>query len=192
MKRLIPVLLCAALAAPAAAETFEIDPNHSSVGFRVRHLVGKVRGAFDKFSGTVDYQEGKPASWKANASIETASINTANSKRDEHLRSGDFFDVEKCPKMGFASTKVTQGKDGKLKLLGDLTLHCVTKPVALDLEIGGAVNDPWGNRRLGASATGKVNRKDFGMTWNVAVEAGGVLVGKKVDIEIEVEAHKVS
>ena len=188
MKELIPLLLCAALAAPAAAETFEIDPAHSSVSFRIRHLVGKVRGHFDKFSGTIDYEEGKPAASKVNASIDPASIDTANSMRDKHLRSGDFFDVEKCPKMEFASKKATQDKDGKGKLLGELTMHCVTKPVELDVELNGLGPGPKGELHLGATATGKIDRKEFGINWNKALDKGGLMLGDEVQIEIEIEA----
>ena len=187
-KKLLPVLLAATLAAPAAAETFEIDPVHSSVGFRIKHLVGKVRGHFDRFDGSIDYRQGKPSVSSAKASIEAASINTAIAKRDEHLRSPDFFDVQKCPKLTFASTKVAEGKDGKLKLSGDLTMHCVTKPVTLDLEVTDPQDDPWGNRRLGATATGTLDRKDFGINWNKTLDKGGLMIGDEVAIEIEIEA----
>ncbi|MBI3553422.1 MAG: YceI family protein [Elusimicrobia bacterium] len=170
----------------ASAETFQIDPAHSSVSFRVRHLVSKVTGRFNKFEGNFDYEKGKPGAWKTSANIDPASINTDVPKRDDHLRSPDFFDVAKCPEMAFKSTKVDGVKGDKAKLHGDLTLHCVTKPVVLDLELAGTVNSPMG-LRAGATATGKVNRKDFGIVWNKTLDSGGLMLGDDVEITIEVE-----
>ena len=187
MKTLVLVFALIGAAAPASAKTYEIDPAHSSVSFKIRHLVGRVRGRFEKFSGTVDYEKGKPAAWKAQADIETASIDTSVSKRDDHLRNPDFFDAEKCPKISFKSRKVGDVKGGSAKLYGELTMHCVTKPVILDFQISGETKDPWGNLRLGASATGTLHRKDWGLTWNKALEAGGVLVGDDVELELDIE-----
>lgn len=183
----LSILVALALAAPVRAATYEIDAGHSSVGFRIKHLVGKVSGRFQKFEGTFDYVPGKPGAWKATASIDAASIDTSNPKRDEHLRGADFFDAEKCPKLRFASKSATVGKGGKGKLTGDLTLHCATKPVTLDLEVNGPAPDPWGNERAGATATGKLNRKDFGMTWNKTLDKGGLMIGDEVEIQIEIE-----
>lgn len=189
MKRsLLLTAVLALVAAPLAAETFQIDLNHSKVMFRVRHMmVAKVSGRFNKFSGTFDYTEGKPGSWKTRALIEAASIDTGIEKRDGHLRTPDFFDVEKYPTLEFKSVKVTDAKGDKAKLHGELTLHGVTKPVVLDLEIGGVIKDPREGLRAGAAATGKISRKDFGLTWNQILEAGGVAVGDEVEITLEIE-----
>lgn len=170
------------------AEVYVIDASHSQVGFRVRHLVGKVPGRFTSFSGTVDYVPGKPKSWKVDATIDPASINTDNVKRDGHLKNADFFDVEKFPTMTFKSTKVTDVKGDSAKLHGDLTMHGVTKPVVLDLEVGGTTKDPWGNTRAGFSATGTIDRKDFGIVWNKALDTGGVMLGDDVAITLDIEA----
>ena len=180
-------VLAAVLASPAAAETFNIDGAHSSVSFRVRHLVSKVVGRFDKFEGTFDYEEGKPKAWKTSAKIDAASINTANEGRDKHLRSADFFDTDKCPSLEFVSKKVTAVKGNKARLQGDLTMHCVTKPVTLDLELGGTIAGPGGATKAGATATGKINRKDFGIVFNKALDNGGLMLGEDVEITIEIE-----
>jgi len=172
----------------AFADTYTIDPAHSSVGFKVQHLmVSKVYGKFDKFAGTFDYDPKNTKIWKASATIEAASINTGIEKRDAHLRGADFLDADKFPTLEFRSTGVLGAKGGSKKLKGDLTIHGVTKPVTLDLEVGGVAKDPWGGTRAGFTATGKINRKDFGLTWNKALETGGVLVGEEVYITIEVE-----
>ncbi len=175
-------------AGAAAAATYDIDQSHSSVGFRVRHLtVANVRGYFEQFSGAFDYDPAASDAWKVEATIQTASINTKDAKRDEHLRSADFFEVESFPTMTFRSTAVEQGRDGKHLLKGDLTIRDVTKPVVLELEFNGEVNDPWGNKRVGFTATGRINRKDFGLTWSRALETGGLVVGDDVDMTIEIE-----
>ena len=188
MKMILAVVALLSLSSALRAETYEIDPQHSSVGFRVKHLVGKVPGRFTKFSGTVSYEAGKPESWKTEAKIEAASINTDNENRDKHLNSPDFFDTAKCPDITFKSTKVSDIKGDTAKLAGDLTMHCVTKPVVLDLEIGGATKDPWGNAKAGFTATGMIHRKDWGIVWNKSLDAGGVLLGEDVAITLEVEA----
>lgn len=189
MRKFLALAAVLFIAAPAVrAETYEIDASHSQVGFRIRHLVGKVPGRFTSFSGTVEYASGKPKTWKVDATIDPASINTDNEKRDGHLKSADFFDVEKFPTMTFKSTKVTNVKGDAAKLHGDLTMHGVTKPVVLDLEIGGTTKDPWGNTRTGFSAAGTINRKDFGIVWNKALDAGGVMLGDDVAITLDIEA----
>ena len=170
------------------AEIYEIDSVHSSVGFRVKHLVGKVPGRFTKFVGTISYEPGKPETWQAEAKIDANSVNTDNEKRDGHLKAPDFFDTAKCPEIVFKSTKVVAVKDGAAKLHGDLTMHCVTKPVVLDLEIGGAAKDPWGNARAGFSATGTLNRKDFGIIWNKTLDSGGLMLGEEISISLDIEA----
>lgn len=180
------VLVSTAL--PSLAETYTIDPQHSQAGFSIRHMMlSNVRGAFSKVSGTVEYDPAKPAASKVNATIEMSSVDTHDAKRDEHLRSADFFDVEKYPTMTFKSTKVTpRGKEG-LTVTGDLTLHGVTKQVVLNVEGPTAeLKDPKGAKR-GASATTKIHRKDFGITYNKQLDNGGVALGEDVDVTLDVE-----
>lgn len=184
MRTLLAALL-AVSAVPASAATYSIDPVHSLVGFRIRHLVSKTSGRFTKYSGTINYTEGKPETWSVDAKIDPASINTDNEKRDGHLRSADFFDVEKCPDMAFKSTKVAKGEDGRWMLHGDLTMHCVTKPVVLDLEVGGVAGP-----KAGFSARTKINRKDFGIVWNRALDKGGAMLGDDVEISLDIEADE--
>lgn len=167
------------------------DPVHSSVGFTVRHLVvSKVRGKFTRWTGTILMDENDLTRAQVDVSIEPASVDTGVEQRDNHLRSADFFDVEKYPAMSFKSTRVEKAQDGSLRLHGNLTMHGVTLPVALDVEYAGTQKDPWGGLRAGFSARGSLNRKDFGLTYNQILETGGLAVGEKVDIDIEVEAVK--
>jgi len=195
MKKLIRIIaLIAALSIPAfaSAATWNIDPEHSHVGFKVRHLmVSNVKGNFEKFSGTVEVNDKDITKSKAEVTIDTNSINTGVQKRDDHLRSADFFDVAKFPTMTFVSKKVAKAGQDKLKVTGDLTLHGVTREVVLDVDGPSKESkDPWGNTRSGASASTKINRKDFGLTWNKALETGGVVVGDEVTISLEVEMIK--
>jgi polyisoprenoid-binding protein YceI len=171
----------------AGAVTYRIDPEHSAVAFHIHHLIGKVTGHFDRFQGTVDYEAGRPAAWKTSATIEAASINTQSAKRDTHLRSEDFFDVEKYPTIAFQSTGVTDVQGSHAKLHGKLTMHGVTKPVVLDLEVGGVAKDPWGGTHAAFTATAKLDRRDYGVEWNQAVEGGGVLIGNEVELELDIE-----
>ena len=187
MKRLLLLSGLLLVAASAGATTYELDPDHSSVEFKIRHLVGKVRGRFEKFSGTFDYDAKAPSAASASAAIDAASINTNVEARDKHLRSVDFFDVEKCPELSFKSTKAELSGGGKGKLSGDLTIHCVTKPVVLDIEVSSEGKDPWGNIRIAVTATAKLDRKDFGLTWNKALEVGSLLVGDDVEVTLELE-----
>ncbi|MFI5348735.1 MAG: YceI family protein [Elusimicrobiota bacterium] len=183
------LLFIMAGALPSAAETFQLDPVHSSIEFRIaHHVVGKVRGRFDKFSGSFDYIPGKPELWKASATIDAASINTGNETRDEDLRSAKFFDVKRCPTLQFVSDNASDVAGDKSKLHGRLTIHCVTRPVILDVEFGGTLNNPEGKLSAGASATTKINRKDFGMTFSKKLDAGGLMVGEEVEIYLELEA----
>jgi polyisoprenoid-binding protein YceI len=181
----------AALAAPslARASAFDIDTAHSAASFSVRHLmVSNVRGDFGKVTGTVDW-DGKAGS--VEATIDVSSINTRDEKRDGHLKSPDFFDVAKFPTITFKSTKIAADGKGKLKITGDLTIHGVTKSVVLNVEGPTAESkDPWGNTKIGAAATTKINRKDFGLGWNKALETGGVVVGDEVSITIDLELNK--
>jgi polyisoprenoid-binding protein YceI len=169
--------------------TYQIDPAHSSAQFSIRHMmISNVRGEFTKVSGTVTYDAANPANSKADARIEISSINTREPQRDAHLKSADFFDAGKFPLLTFQSKEVS-GHDGTWKLKGDLTIHGVTREVSLDVEgPTPETKDPYGNVRIGATATGKLNRKDFGLTWNGALEAGGVLVGDEVKLTIDIEA----
>jgi len=166
---------------------WNIDGSHSTAEFSVRHLmITNVKGRFGTLSGTVDYDPEKPEASQIDVTIDATSIDTRDEKRDAHLRSPDFFDVEKFPSLTFKSTSVKKTDDG-FAATGDLTIHGVTKPVTLEVEGPSDQNkDPWGNTRIGASATAKINRKDFGLNWNAALEAGGVLVGEQVKISIEV------
>lgn len=192
MRHLLAAAFIAVAASVVHADTYEIDGSHSEVGFKVKHLVGRVPGRFKKFSATIEYTPGKPESWKVDAKIDPASIDTANEKRDGHLRSADFFDVEKFPEMSFKSTKVTDVKGDAAKLTGDLTMHGVTKSVTLDLEIGGTTKDPWGNAKAGFAAKGKINRKDFGIVWNKTLDTGGLMLGEDIDVSLEIEAQAVA
>lgn len=180
-----------ALAVPggARATTYAVDPAHTSVNFRVKHLFTYVDGRFSTFDGTIEFDPDAPEKTSVSGTIDVASIDTNVEKRDNHLRSADFFDVEKHPKMTFRSTKVTDvdTKAGTAKLHGNLTIKDVTKPVVLDAQFLGAATDPWGNKKAGFSGTTTINRKEFGLGWNQALEAGGVLVGEEVQIRIDVE-----
>lgn len=160
---------------------FEVDIEHSNVGFKIKHLmISNVKGHFSKFSGTYDLDNGVLKS--LNGTIETASIDTGIEKRDNHLRSADFFEVEKYPQITF---KMTSFKEEEVT--GDLTIHGVTKSVTLEAEVSGAVKDPWGNMRSGISLEGEIKRSDFGLKWNEVLEAGGVVVGDEVKLSIELE-----
>ena len=169
--------------------TYQIDSSHSSAQFSVRHMmISNVRGEFTKVSGTVTYDPANPAGATIDASIEVSSISTRDAQRDGHLKSPDFFDAEKFPLVTFHGKEVA-ASDGELEVKGDLTIHGVTRETVLHVEGPTPEHkDPWGNARIGATATAKLNRKDFGLTWNAALEAGGVLVGEEVKITIDIEA----
>lgn len=173
------------------AEEYVIDSSHSSVGFKIKHLaISNVRGGFTEFEGKYFFDPKDVASAKAQAVIRVASIDTANAKRDDHLRNPDFFDVAKFAEIKFVSTKVTPIKEGEFRVLGDLTMRGITRPVELTVSYKGAVKDPWGKERTGFAATGMLNRKDFGLTWSKALETGGLVVADEVEIAIEVEGIK--
>lgn len=177
--------------APAAAlaEVYKIDPNHSQVGFQIRHLVSRVPGRFDKFSGEITYDPANIAASKVTAEIDAATINTANENRDKHLKSPDFFDVEKNPKITFASTSVSAAGKDHFTVAGNLTIHGVTKPATLDVQALGSMANPMGpGQRAGFSAKTTLNRKDFGIVWNKSLDAGGALLGDDVDVTLLVEA----
>ena len=160
---------------------YQVDASHSDVSFKIRHLmISNVKGNFNEFSGTFDLEKGQLSS--LNGTIKTASIDTGNAKRDDHLRNADFFDAKKYPSITF---KLLEHK-GDI-VIGELTIKGVTKKVELEIEMGGEVDDPWGKHRAGFSLSGKINRKDFGLTWNKVLEAGGVAVGDKVKLSLELE-----
>lgn len=187
-KFVFAVIMGGLIATPAArAATYTVDTDHTTVTFKIRHLFSNVQGYFRKFDGTIEYEAGKPEQWKTSGTIDAASIDTNVPQRDKHLRSADFFDVEKYPLIEFQSTGVKEASDASAKLLGNLRMHGVEKPVELDVEIHGTGKDPWGNVRAGFTAVTKINRKDFGLTWNQALETGQLLVGEEVTITIEAE-----
>lgn len=187
MKKLTIVSLFL-IASPVLASHYEIDSDHSSVAFKIRHMFSKTIGHFKKFKGQIEYSPDKNKTWSTNVEIEATSLDTDQKKRDEHLRSAEFFDVKKFPKLVFVSKEVSDVDGNNFKLKGDLTIHGITKPVVLSVETGGEGTDPWGNKRRGFTATTKINRKDFGLTWNKALETGGFLIGEDVEINIEIEA----
>lgn len=172
-----------------ATGTYAIDASHTRIGFVARHaMVTKVRGSFNEFEGQGYFDAEDPANSKVELTIQAASIDTRNADRDAHLKSNDFFDMENHPTITFVSTGVEPKGEGEYALTGDLTIKGVTKPVTIDLEFTGAAVDPFGNHRIGFEGTTTVNRKDWGVNWNAALEAGGVLVSEKVTLEIEVSA----
>ncbi len=175
------------LSGAVQATTYDIDTAHSQIGFGIRHMVSKTKGSFNDYTGTINFDAQKPEALSANVTIKTASVNTANEKRDEHLRSADFFNVEKFPEMTFKTTSVKSTGANKFEVTGDLTMLGVTKPVTLQAEMTGTIDDPWGNQRVGFTATGKLNRKDYGMVFNMAMDKGGVVLGDDVDLLIEAE-----
>ncbi len=176
----------------ASAATWTIDPAHSTARFRVRHLmISNVEGRFGKVTGTIHYDESDVSKSSVEATIDTSTVNTEVADRDKHLKSADFFDVEKYPTMTFRSTKVEKAGEGKLKVTGDLTIRGVTKPVVLSVDGPSApILNPWGNVKAGASATTSIDRQDFGVSWNKTLDAGGVVVGDEVNITIEIEMAK--
>ena len=172
------------------AGTYAFDQGHTTIEFVGRHLmITKVRGRFTDFNGQIMIGEA-PEDSSVEVTINAASVDSSDQKRDGHLRSPDFLDVENYPTMAFRSTKVDIGSDGTAKVTGDLTVKDVTRPVVLDVEFDGAQNDPWGGQRLGFSAHTEIDREDWGLTWNVALETGGMLVSKKIRLEYNVEAVK--
>ena len=173
------------------ASTWNIDLSHSAIHFSVRHMVvSKTRGRFGKFGGRLSFDPKNPTAASVQVTIEPASLDSADGQRDTHLRSADFFNVEKFPQASFKSTKVQDLGGDKFKVTGDLTLRGVTRPVVLDASFEGTGKDPWGGERAGFSATTSIDRREFGLEWNKALETGGLLVGEKVELTLEVEAIK--
>jgi len=178
--------------APGTVQAWDVDPSHSSANFKVRHLmVSHVRGELGPIAGTVWIDDQDVTRSRVDISIDARKIATRDDKRDEHLRSADFLDVANHPTVTFKSTRVERGAGDELRVTGDLTIHGTTRPVTLAVDsLAPAVGDPWGNTKRGATAHAKINRKEWGLGWNVGLEAGGVLVGEEVGIELEVELLK--
>ena len=171
--------------------TWSIDPAHSHVEFAVKHLmISTVKGRFGVVNGTVRTDEADPAKGQVEVEIDAASIDTREAQRDAHLKSADFFDVEKFPKITFKSTRISDVDGDSFRLTGDLTIHGVTRPVTLDVTSEGRGKDPWGGERAGFSATGKIKRSEFGLTWNQVLETGGFVVGDEIKITLDVELVK--
>jgi polyisoprenoid-binding protein YceI len=175
---------------PSAATTYKVDPEHTSVIFRVRHLFTTVTGRFERFSGKIVFDETGPEKTVVEGSIDAASVNTNVKKRDDDLRSKRFFEVATYPEITFRSSGVTDVRPGskKAKMSGVLSMHGVERPIVLDVEFLGKGKDPWGNERAGFRAATTINRKDWGLNWNEVLEAGGFLVGDEVTIEVDAEA----
>jgi polyisoprenoid-binding protein YceI len=178
-------------ASPLLAETYTIDKSHSEANFSVRHMVSRVSGKFGDFSGTITGELSKPASASVEFTIKTASIDTGTPDRDQHLRGADFFDAEKFPEITFKSTSIkAAGKKNLYNVTGNLTMHGVTKKITLPVEYLGTAKDPWGNEKAGFTLTTTLNRKDYGVNWNKALDNGGVLVSEDVQVTINLETAK--
>jgi polyisoprenoid-binding protein YceI len=190
-KQLAVILAGLALAAPAfAADTYTFDKSHSSVGFQVRHIFTNVSGRFTDYSGTIQVDRAKPESSSVEFTIQATSIDTSEPKRDGHLRTADFFDVANHPTITFKSTSMKpNGKDSYF-VTGDFTMHGVTKQITLPVTVLGEGKDPMGNEKMGLETSITLNRKDYGLNWNRALETGGVLVGEEVKVQISIEANK--
>jgi polyisoprenoid-binding protein YceI len=192
MKSLKYAALIALFAAtPLFAETFTVDGGHSDASFRVKHLMSNVKGSFGEVAGTIDVNRDNPSASSVEFTINAATIDTANDNRDKHLRSADFFDVEKFPQITFKSTKIApSGTKDLYNVTGNLTLHGVTRQVVLPVTFLGFAKDPWGNDRAGFEVETTLNRKDFGLNWNKALDQGGFLLGDDVKVSIALEAVK--
>jgi len=172
---------------------WNLDTVHSGINFSVRHMVvSKVRGRFAKFTGNVALDESDFTRSSVEATIDASSIDTGTAQRDDHLKSADFFDVERFPEIRFLSTRIEKVSGDRYRVTGELTIHGFTRSIALETEYGGRGKDPWGNERIGFTARGAIERKDFGLVWNQALETGGVLVSDRVDIELEVQAVRAA
>lgn len=178
-------------ATPLLADTYTIDKSHSEANFSVRHMVSRVSGKFDDFRGTITGDLAKPSAASVEFTIQAASIDTGTPDRDKHLRGADFFDVEKFPQITFKSTAIKpSGKKNVYSVTGDLTMHGVTKRITLPVEYLGTAKDPWGNEKAGFTISTTLNRKDFGVNWNKALDNGGVLVSEDVQVTINLETAK--
>ncbi len=177
----------------ALTGTWTLDATHTRVGFTARHaMVTKVRGSFTELAGTANLDAENPSASSVDLTIEVASINTGNDQRDEHLRTNDFFDVAAYPQIRFVSTGVEAAGGEDYRLTGDLTIKGITKPVTVDFEFTGLATDPWGNQRAGFEGKATINRKDWGVSFNAALETGGVLVSEKINLEFDISAIRAS
>jgi len=181
-----------ATAPEVSISTWNIDPTHSSAQFKVKHMmISNVKGEFTAVTGSLKHDGDDPANSYVEARIDAGTINTRDAQRDAHLKSPDFFHVEEHPALTFKSTRISKKADGELAVTGNLTIRGVTRPVTFEVEGPTApAKDPWGNTRVGLSASTRINRKDFGLTWNAALETGGILVGDEVTITLDVEFIK--
>jgi polyisoprenoid-binding protein YceI len=174
-------------------KTWNIDPAHSGANFSVRHMViSKVRGRFAKFHGKLALDEQDLTRSTVDVHIDASSIETGVADRDAHLRSPDFFDVERFPELTFSSKRIERLADDRYRVVGDLTIRGTTREVPLEVEVGGIEKDPWGNERAGFTARAQIERKDFGLAWNKVLETGGVVVGERVDIDIDIEGVRAA
>lgn len=192
--KLLSLALCLllALTSAATAAEYEIDGAHTQITFKVRHLgISWVPGSFSKLEGKFSFDKNNIAAAKVEAKIDVASISTLNQKRDDHLRGADFFNAEKYPTITFVSKEVKPAAGDSFKVIGDLTMHGVTKTVELDAEFTGAATDPWGNEKVAFSATTKLNRKDFGLQWNKVLETGTLVVGDEVLVSLDIQGTKI-
>jgi polyisoprenoid-binding protein YceI len=172
-----------------AKTKWAVDPTHSSVDFTIRHMmIAKVKGTFHTFEAQIEADPADLTTASISISVDMASIDTRNADRDNHLRTGDFFEVEKYPKLTFEATSITKSGEGEYNVTGNVTLHGVTRPETFAVTFEGAGKDPWGNHKAGFSAEGAIKRSDYGLTYNAALETGGVLIGDEVKIHIEIEA----
>ncbi|MEV8525547.1 YceI family protein [Streptomyces sp. NPDC052000] len=177
----------------ALSGTYTIDPSHSSIGFTVRHaMVTNVRGSFADHEGTLTLDGANPAASAASIDVRIASVDTGIADRDGHLRSADFFDAEQFPLMSFRSTEAQELGGDKYRMVGDLTIKGVTRPLAIDLEFNGTATDPYGNQRIGFEGSAEILRSDWGLTWNAALETGGVVVSDKVKLTFDISAIKAA
>lgn len=190
MKTPLALTLVLAAATTFSQDIYNVDKTHSEVTFRVRHFVSKVSGRFDDFSGTISVVPGNPAASSVEFTIKTASINTANTGRDTHLKSADFFDAENNPEITFKSTKITPVDEDTFDVTGQFTMHGVTKELTIPVDFGGTMTDSRGTEKAGFALTTKLNRKDYGIVWNRALDAGGVMLGDEVEVTVNIEANK--
>jgi len=190
--RFAALAVAVALASPAlAADTYQFDKAHTTVGFQVRHIFTMLGGKFQDFSGTIKVDRAKPESSSVEFTIQAASIFTNEPKRDEHLKSPDFFDVASHPTITFKSTSMKPGANNVYQVTGDLTMRGVTKSITIPVTFLGEGKDPWGNEKIGFETSTTLNRKDYGINWNKTLDQGGVLVGDEVKVQVSVEANKV-
>lgn len=190
MKTTIALAFTLAASAAFSQDIYTIDKPHTEVGFRVRHFVSKVAGRFDDFGGTIKIVPGKPAESSVEFAIKSASINTANTGRDNHLKSADFFDVEKFPEITFKSNKIVAVDADTFNVTGIFTMHGTAREITIPVDFGGTVKDSRGTEKAGFSLATKLNRKDYGIVWNQTLDSGGLMLGEEVEVTINIEANK--